>query len=114
MLAVSGPILGRYTATIPAGKNAMPGKWYLTVDNNGLQLENPATGANFRPGTLVAFTGSELVLREDPGCTNQSGTPSKGEYRWALEGTNLGLTVVSDSCQDRIDTLTAAPWKRQS
>ena len=103
------PIYGTYTATIPSGVNAAPGKWKLTVDGGGLTFTHP-DGHSFSPGSVKAITANEIVIAPDPGCPVQEGAPTDGRYRWSLEGTSLTLEVISDSCQDRIDTLTSSEW----
>jgi hypothetical protein len=108
----SGPgsvLYGTYTATIPAGVNAEPGTWRLTIGQFGVSFTRP-DGQSFSPGTLEELTANEMVLGPDPGCPTQEGTPTEGRYRWSLEGEVLRLETVSDSCQDRIDTLTSDEW----
>ena len=107
----SGPaaLYGTYRATIPAGVNAEPGTWTLTVGEGSVLLKRP-DGQGFSPGALEEVTTNEIVLTPNSGCTAQNGTPADGRYRWSHEGDALRLEVVSDSCQDRIDTLTASDW----
>jgi len=100
---------GSYTATIPAGVNASPGKWALTVATGDVRFTRP-DGQSFSPGALVELTANGIVLAPDPGCPTQEGTPTEGRYRWSREGDALRFEVVSDSCQDRIDTLTTSEW----
>ena len=107
----SGPALlyGTYSATIPSGVNASPGEWTLTVAAGGVTFTRP-DGQRFSPGAVEELTADEIVLAPDPGCPVQPGTPTAGRYRWSLEGEALKLEVVSDSCRDRIDTLTTSEW----
>ena len=108
----SGPgalLYGTYTATIPSGLNASPGKWTLTVAADEVLFTRP-DGQSFSPGGVEELTANEIVLAPDPGCTVQQGTPTEGRYRWSLKGDALRLEVVSDSCLDRIDTLTTSEW----
>ncbi len=110
--AASGPaaqLYGTYYATIPSGVNAEPGKWKLTVSEFGLSFTRP-DDQSFSPGALNELTASEIVLAPDPGCPVQAGTPTEGRYRWSRKGDALTLEVVSDSCKDRIDTLTSSEW----
>jgi hypothetical protein len=110
--AASGPaalLYGTYFATIPSGVNAEPGKWKLTVSEFGVSFTRP-DDQSFSPGALSAITANEIVLAPDPGCPIQAGTPTEGRYRWSREGDALRLEVVSDSCRDRIDTLTSSEW----
>jgi hypothetical protein len=110
-LIASGPaaLYGRYTATIPSGVNAEPGEWTLTVKEREFSFRRP-DGQTFTPGTLEEVTATEIVVGPDPGCPVQEGTATEGRYRWSREGDTLRLEVVSDSCQDRIDTLTSSDW----
>lgn len=108
----SGPaalLFGTYGATIPSGVNASPGKWTLTVAADKVVFTRP-DGQSFSPGAVEEISANELVLAPDPGCTVQQGTPTEGRYRWTLKGEALRFEVVSDSCQDRIDTLTSREW----
>lgn len=100
---------GTYTATIPSGVNAAPGKWKLAVTASGLMYTHPE-GHSFSPGLVEEITATEIVLAPDPGCPVQEGTPTSGRYHWSVEGTSLTFEVISDSCQDRIDTLTSSEW----
>ena len=100
---------GTFTATIPSGVNAAPGEWKLSVSADGLWFTHP-DGHGFRPGSVEELTATDLVLTPDPACPVQEGTPTSGHYRWSVEGTSLTLEVISDSCQDRIDTLTSDVW----
>ena len=100
---------GTYTATIPSGVNAAPGEWMLTVAADGLRFTHP-DGHGFSPGSVENLSATEIVLAPDPGCPVQEGTPTSGRYRWSVEGASLTLEVLSDSCQDRIDTLTSSEW----
>ena len=100
---------GSYSATIPAGVNADPGNWTLVIGPSEIRFYRP-NGQTFTPGTLDEVTETEIVLSPDPGCTVQQGTATEGRYRWSREGDTLILEVVSDLCQDRIDTLTSSEW----
>ena len=97
---------GTYSATIPSGVNAQPGTWGLTITADVVSFTRP-DGGSFSPGAVVDITATEIVLAPDPGCPVQEGTPTEGRYRWSREGDALRLELVSDSCQDRIDTLTS-------
>ena len=105
-------LFGTWTATIPAGVNASPGTWTLTVSAAGVNFTRP-DGQGFSPGALLELTASEMELAADAGCPAQTGTPTAGRYRWTRDGDALTFEVVSDSCQDRIDTLTTSEWSRQ-
>jgi hypothetical protein len=102
-------LYGTYTATIPSGVNASPGKWTLTVAPAHVLFTRP-DGQRFSPGAVVELTANEIALAPDPGCPTQSGTPTEGRYAWSREGDALTFEVVTDSCQDRIDTLTTSGW----
>jgi hypothetical protein len=106
------PLFGTWVATIPPGLNAAPGEWMLTVDAGGWAFTHP-DGHTFSPGAVKAVTEAEITLAADPNCPVQSGTPTDGRYRWSVEAGSLTLEVVSDSCQDRIDTLTSDSWSRR-
>ena len=100
---------GTYIATIPSGVNASPGVWKLTLAASGVTFRRP-DGQSFSPGAVKEITANEIVLAADPGCPVQEGAPTDGRYRWTVDGTSLTLAVISDSCQDRIDTLTSSEW----
>ena len=101
---------GSYSADVPAGLEAAPGLWKLEIAADGLMWTNPENGATFSPGKVVEVTSSTIVLGPDPGCPDQVGGPTAGTYGWLLDGGQLTLTLVSDSCAGRRDTLTASPW----
>ncbi len=103
------PLHGTYSATIPSGVNASPGEWKLTIDAGGATFTRP-DGESFSPGSVKEITATEIVFAPDPGCPVQEDTPTDGRYRWSVEGTTLTVEVISDSCQDRIDTLTTSEW----
>jgi hypothetical protein len=103
------PLHGTWVATIPSGVNAAPGEWKLTVAAGGWTFTHP-DGHTFSPGAVKEVTASEIVLAADPECPVEAGTPTDGRYRWNVDGTSLTLKVTSDSCQDRIDTLTSDTW----
>lgn len=102
-------LYGTYTASIPAGVNAPPGSWGLTVTPDEVTFTRP-DGRSFSPGTLVELTATEIVLGPDPDCPVQEGPATEGRYLWSRDGDTLTLEVVSDSCQDRIDTFTSSTW----
>jgi hypothetical protein len=92
--------------------NAAPGEWTLTVDAGGWTFTHP-DGHSFSPGAVKEVTAAEVILAADPKCPVQVGTPTDGRYRWSVDGRSLTLEVISDSCQDRIDTLTSDSWSRR-
>jgi hypothetical protein len=104
-------LYGSYTATIPSGVNAAPGDWSLDIATSGWTYTHPE-GHRFTPGIVTELTANEVVLSPDRGCPVQAGTPTEGRYRWTLAGTSLKFDVISDSCQDRVDTLTSSVWAR--
>jgi hypothetical protein len=79
------------------------------VSAGAVSLTRP-DGQSFSPGAVEELTANEIVVSPDPACPTQEGTPTEGRYRWSREGDTLRLEVVSDSCQDRIDTLTSSEW----
>lgn len=102
-------LFGSWTAAIPAGVNASPGTWTLTVSATGVNFTHP-DGHGFSPGALIELTASEMKLAADLGCPDQVGTPTAGHYRWTRDGDALTFEVVSDTCQDRVDVLTTSEW----
>ena len=100
---------GTYTATIPSGVNAAPGEWKLTVAAGGITYTHPE-GHGFSPGSIEEISATEIVFAADPTCPVQEGTPTTGRYGWSAERTSLTFVLISDSCQDRIDTLTSSAW----
>jgi hypothetical protein len=104
-------LYGTYTATIPSGVNASPGDWTLTIAASGVVFTRPDF-QRFNPGAIKEISANEIVLAPDMGCSVQAGTATDGRYRWTVDGTSLTLSVVSDSCQDRVDTLTSSKWSR--
>jgi hypothetical protein len=111
-IGAGADLIGTYVATIPEGVNASPGEWTLTVDAGAVTFTRP-DGQSFSPGAVKELTAGEITLAADPGCPVQTGTPTDGRYRWAVDGTTLTLTLISDSCQDRIDTLTTGTWAQR-
>jgi len=107
--ASGSPLYGTYTATLPDGLNAAPGTWTLSIGPSGANFTHP-DGHTFSPGAVQELTATEVVFAADAQCPVQSGTPTPGRYRWARAGATLTLDVVSDSCGDRIDTLTPSDW----
>jgi len=100
---------GTYAATIPSGVNAAPGVWKLTITASEVMFTHPE-GHSFSPGFVEEITATEVVFAPDPACPAQEGTPTSGRYGWSAEGTSLIFEVISDSCHDRIDTLTPSAW----
>jgi hypothetical protein len=89
--------------------NAEPGTWGLTVTASEVSFRRP-DGQSFSPGAVVDITASEIVLAPGPECTVQHGPPAEARYRWSRVGSALKFEVVSDPCQDLIDTLTSSEW----
>ena len=63
----------------------------------------------YRSAGHYRVSGDELVLINDPECTQLEGT-----YRWSLEDGTLTLEAVDDECAfgQRMKDLTALPWSR--
>ena len=102
---------GRFTAEIPEGVEASPGRWTMEITQDEIVWTNPETGSTFSPGDVVEVTSTRIVFAPDPGCPDQEGEPTQGTYEWYWEGGQLSFTLESDSCLGRRDTLTAAPWE---
>ena len=100
---------GTYTATIPPGVNAAPGEWKLTITATGMTYTHPE-GHRFSPGAIEEISANEVVFAPDPQCPVPQGTATTGRYGWSAEGSSLRFAAISDSCQDRIDTLTSSEW----
>ncbi len=41
----------------------------------------------------------------------QGGDATEGRYQWAIEGAELVISEVEDSCRDRAHLLTQAAWQ---
>jgi hypothetical protein len=106
----SGLLDGTYTATIPPNSNASPGTWTLTVAAGRLLFTHPY-GNQFSAGDIVWLGSDEVVLSADVPCPVHPVT--EGRYRWRLGAGTLTFEEVSDSCRDRANALTAAPWTLQ-
>ena len=102
---------GTYTAEIPEGVEAAPGRWRMEVTGSGIVWTNPESGSTFSPGEVVELTSTRIVFAPDPGCPDQEGEPTEGSYEWSWDGGQLRFTLESDSCLGRRDTLTTAPWE---
>jgi hypothetical protein len=104
---------GSYSAEVPAGSEAAPGKWLMKVSAAGIEWTNPENGSTFSPGAILEITGSSLVLAADPGCPDQTQGATTGSYDYRKEGSTFVFALVSDSCAGRRDTLTSSPWSPQ-
>lgn len=103
---------GTYTAEIPEGVEAAPGRWTMEVTQDLILWTNPETGSTFSPGEVVEVTNTRIVFAPDSGCPDQGGEPAEGSYDWSWDGVQLSFTLESDSCLGRRDTLTSAPWEQ--
>jgi hypothetical protein len=85
----------------PAG-----GAWRLQFDRGVMRIYYEVTGWN----DIASYTvsGDRLYLFNDPYCSDVT-----GEYKWSLEGENLNLETVQDSCafQLRERNLSAQAWE---
>ncbi len=122
--AVAEPsaVLGTYSATFAEGDvpqdpgvEVVPGEWRLEITETAVTLTDP-TGKQFPPGEV---SGEEIVFPVDPECPVQGKNnpydprpPGKGTYSWSLEGRELQLTELDDTCRDRAFMLTARRWAR--
>lgn len=82
------------------------GAWRLQFDRGVMRIYYEVTGWN----DLASYTvlGDRLYLFNDPYCSDVT-----GEYKWTLEGGNLMLETVQDSCafQLRERNLSAQAWE---
>ena len=121
-------LVGTYATTLTEAdlaRNSAPQlregpSWQLIILNTG----GPASGRNLTllnkgSGPLEAaefgVSGDRIVLMHER-CTVGGFHPySDNEYRFALTGTTLRFTKVSNGCRDRVaeTVLTSEPWKKQ-
>jgi hypothetical protein len=106
-------LVGNYTTTVgPEDEFNDAGEWEMQVDEDfGVNLVTP-DGTNFSPGIVTSASDEEITFAADPNCDSQPGAPTEGRYSWSLNGDELTFTKIADSCNDRIDILTHAPWER--
>ncbi|HEX2680423.1 MAG TPA: hypothetical protein VHQ03_03945 [Candidatus Dormibacteraeota bacterium] len=91
------------------GKQSMFGTWRLKVAGNTVDLLNPDGGRPAAVGKVLP--SSRIEFSPDPDCDGQTEVRS-GVYSFSVSGDHLTFTEVqnSDSCLDRVTTLTAHPW----
>jgi hypothetical protein len=121
-VAVSGPFLGSYSATLTEaqasarGDDRLAGKFTLVLRRNGTYtVSNSFDGASH--GKFEALSGKRLRFFHDSGCLGGGfERPQGGIYRWLLSGNGKLLTIrlVNEGpCSGRTDTLTFPVWKRR-
>jgi hypothetical protein len=118
-----GPLHATYTSTVtpadfppsapPEAFEGLTGNWELTFN------ACPTTSVTRRNGNPVV-TGSYTTESNRIVVTDDSGSMAclapamrQGVYEWALEGGNLRLTRVQDTCDGRAFVLTVHLWQRQ-
>jgi len=103
--------IGTFETAVTANEFNTPiGDWQLAIDEGGVTFVQP-DGLKFSPGDVESLTGSEIVFAPDPECPTQEGDPTEGRYQWAIEGAELVISEVEDSCRDRAHLLTQAAWQ---
>ena len=118
--SLSGPYVGRYTATLTRaqaaakGDSRLAGKFTLWLTRNGTYVSSNSFD---RPsqGRLAALSNHRLRFYDDVGCKDGGfERPGGGIYRWSLNDGRLTLRLVSEgACTGRRDTLTFPVWKRK-
>jgi hypothetical protein len=88
------------------------GRWHLTFIGHDAFLLNPAGGEAFDVGNPVRVSRGTVTFQPDPKCSTQSGTPTRGVYRYQRRAATLTFILISDSCDDRSAVLTSHPWRR--
>lgn len=111
VISTPAALRGTWSAEV-RGTTASSGVWVMTISESNISLQNPIGG---EPFTLdpSAMTTTSLVLPAASDCPDQS-VVTPGTYTLALTGDSLVITLVSDSCGDRIGTLVTSPWTRKS
>ena len=102
----------------------LQGTWDNGVDNITLMADGTYVMANKNSGTVEAWgtystTGNQLTINGGGSgifsCFDtQTSTYENGTYDYSVSGKTLGLTLVSDSCSARTNTLTGGSWTGQS
>ena len=109
-MTVPPALLGVWASDV-RGTTATSGHWLLKGEPGNLSLKNPVGSEYFTlDPTLVS--DHEIVVPAAADCPDQTAV-MEGRYTYAITGSELVITLVSDSCGDRAGTLTVAPWTRQ-
>lgn len=113
----TGPLDGTWTTVFSGTEQAVgaplpAGTWTLKFSAGGYKssLFDP-NGAIFGTETAQSVTATTLVLPADPRCVGQV-QATTGTYTYAISGSQLTFTEVSDSCGNRALNLTAHPWSK--
>lgn len=108
---VGSALFGTFETAVTANEFDTPiGDWLLSIHAGGATFVQP-DGLEFSPGDVESVTDSEIVFAPDPECPTQEGDATEGRYQWAIEGAELVITEVEDSCRDRAHLLTQAAWQ---
>lgn len=104
-------LFGTFETAVTANEFNTPiGDWQLAIDEGGVTFVQP-DGFEFSPGDVESLTDSEIVFAPDPECPTQEVDATEGRYQWEIEGVELVISEVEDSCRDRAHLLTQAAWQ---
>ena len=102
--AAEPALIGSWIARVADNTvGVLAGHWTLTFNSAELLYRNPG-GASF--GQRVTYDGDEFTLVADD-CPSGTGP---GHYRWAVAGTMLNLTLISDPSTCRSTILGSSPF----
>ena len=113
------------SSTTSTVQSDLQGTWDNNgVDNITLMADGTYVMANKNSGTVEAWgtystTGNQLTINGGGSGTfacfdTQTSTYENGTYDYSVSGKTLGLTLVSDNCPARTNTLTGSSWTGQS
>ena len=109
-VSVPTPLIGIWTSDVK-DTTATSGAWTLKAGPRNLSLRNPK-GSDFFTLDPTLVSDHEIVVPAAADCPDQSEV-TEGRYTYVITGSELVITLVSDSCADRSGTLTVAPWTKQ-
>ena len=83
------------------------GTWKLLLDKGAFKIFHPGTG--WRSLGSFAVMGAQMAIFNDPACFR-----NVGAYNWQMDGAELSLRVIGDSCQvdRRARSLSNSAWLR--
>ncbi len=109
-VSVPTPLIGIWTSDVQH-TTATSGAWTLKAGPRNLSLRNPK-GSDFFTLDPTLVSDHEIVVPASADCPDQTEV-TEGRYTYVITGSELVITLVSDSCTDRSGTLTVAPWTKQ-
>jgi hypothetical protein len=97
-----------FAADFPTGSYTAKGL-HITFEGNG--KFSAGEGSETKVSGTYTVSGNQLKLTDASGPWACKAAQQTGTYSWKFEDGALSLSKVSDSCADRVSSLTSSSWQ---